>query len=218
MDFKVLFQEFCRSIVRNRHLELAERHGDWTSAVKASLGRLGKRHGYAAFLNDDRRKSGSYLWDVAWCVEDRVRPSNPPRGAGIEGLRFPVRPYRKLALSAQVEWGRPGQRPGTQVFRQNLEEVFRDFYKLLDAKSQFKVMVYTSWRYPQQGGATGLFVQGFERLLADYQNHTAGEKYLFLEFSDNARTIYGYQCAVPRRGRRDLILRAVGQHGYPATW
>lgn len=218
MDFKVLFQEFCRSIVRNRHLELAERHGDWTSAVKASLGRLGKRHGYASFLNDDRRKSGSYLWDVAWCVEDRVRPSTPPRGAGIEGLRFPVRPYRRLALSAQVEWGRPGQRPGTQVFRQNLEEVFRDFYKLLDAKSQYKVMVYTSWSYPQQGGATGLFVQGFERLLADYENHTAGEKYLFIEFHDTGRTIYGYQCAVPRRGPRQLVLRAVGQHGYPGTW
>ncbi len=218
MDLKVLFQEFCRSIVRNRHLELAERHGDWTGAVKATLARLGKRHGHAPFLNDDRRKSGSYLWDVAWCVEDRIRPSIPPRGAGIEGLRFPVRPYRRLVAAAQVEWGRPGQRPDTQVYRQNLEEVFRDFYKLLDAKCELKVMVYSSWRYPKQGGGTGLFVQGFEHLLADYTNHQAGEKYLFVEFHDTVRTIHGYQCTVPRRGPRHLVLRSVGHHGYPGTW
>ena len=218
MDLGALFGEFCRSIVRNRQLGLDERHGEWTSAIKSSLSRLGKRRGHATFLNDDRRKSGSYLWDVAWCVEDRVRQTTPPRGAGIEGLRFPSQPYRRLVLSAQVEWGRPGQRPGTQVFRQNLEEVFRDFYKLLDAKSELKVMVYTSWQYPGQGGPTGLFVRGFEHILADYANHVSGEKYLFIEFHDIGRTIYGYQCAVPRRGPRQLVLRSVGHHGYPGTW
>ena len=197
---------------------LDERHGDWTEAVKKSWERLGKRHGFAPFLNDNRRKSGSYLWDVAWCVEDRVRPRTPPAGAGIPGLEFPKRPYRRLGLVTQVEWGRQGQRPRTQVFRRNMEEVFRDFYKLLDAKAQAKVMVYTSWQYPQQGGPDGLFVQGFERLLADYRNHTAGEQYLFIEFNDRGRTIPGFQCNIPRRGPRHFDLRAVGQRGYPRTW
>jgi len=218
MDLTVLFEEFCRSIVRARGLGLDERHGDWTDAVKNSWQRLGRRHGYSPFLNDNRRKSGSFLWDVAWCVEDRVRPKSPPCGAGIPGLKFPSRPYRRLALVTQVEWGRQGQRPRTQVFRQNLEEVFRDFYKLLDAKSQTKVMVYTSWRYPKQGGPTGLFVQGFERLLADYACHLPGEQYLFIEFHDSGRTIYGYQCRIPKRGPRHFTLRSVGHHGYPGTW
>lgn len=217
-DLTVLFEEFCRSIVRARGLDLEERHGEWTDAVKKSWERLGRRHGFSPFLNDNRRKSGSYLWDVAWCVEDRIRAKSPPMGAGIPGLTFPKRPYRSLDLVAQVEWGRPGQRPRTQVFRQNLQEVFRDFYKLLDAKAETKVMVYTSWRYPQQGGPTGLFVEGFERLMADYRNHTAGERYLFIEFHDSGRTIYGYQCCIPKRGPRHFVLRSLGHHGYPGTW
>ncbi len=218
MDLTVLFEEFCRSIVRARGLHIDERHGEWTSAVKNSLARIGKRHNYAPFLNDDRRKSGAYLWDVAWCIEDKVRRGAQPMGAGIPGLTFPAKPYRRLVLSAQVEWGRPGQRPRTAVYRQNLEEVFRDFYKLLDAKSQLKVMVFTSWKYPNQGGPTGDFVRGFEKLLSDYSNHLAGEGYLFIEFHDAGRTIYGYQCKIPRRGPRHFNLRSVGHRGYPGTW
>lgn len=218
MDPAVLFEDFCRSIVRTRDLGIEERRSEWTNAVKNSLSRLGRRNGFTPFLNDDRRKSGAYLWDVAWCVEDRVRPRKPPAGAGITGLRFPRRPYRRLVLTGQVEWGKPGQRARTQVYRQNMEEVFRDFYKLMDAKSQFKVMVYTSWRYPRQGGPTGEFLRGFEHILADYNNHIAGETYLFIEFHDSGRTIYGYQCRVPRRGPRQFHLRSVGHHGYPGTW
>lgn len=218
MDLTVLFEEFCRSIVRAKGLDLDERKGNWTSAVKKSFERLGERHGFAPFLNDNRRKSGSYLWDVAWCVEDRVRPRTPPSGAGIPGLTFPKKPYRRLALAAQVEWGRPGQRARTAVYRRNLEEVFRDFYKLLDAKSQTKVMIYSSWQFPNQGGPTGDFVRGFERLLSDYTNHIAAEQYLFIEFNDTGRTVHGYQCKIPRRGPRHFNLRSVGHHGYPRTW
>ena len=57
------------------------------------------------------------------------------------------------------------------MFRQNLEEVFRDFYKLMDARSQTKVMVYTTWLFTDQGGLDGMFLQGFRQILLDYEGH-----------------------------------------------
>jgi len=218
MDLQVelIFEEFCAHLVRTRTLPIAERHSEWTHAVKRSIGRLGERRGFTVLTTDDRRKSGSYLWDVAWAREDA--PSRVPTGAGIPGLHFPRSPYRQLVLSAQVEWGKPGQRGRTQMYRMNLEEVFRDFYKLLDAKSEVKVMVFTSWLYPGQGGPTGEAVKGLQQILADYRAHLPGERYLFIEFFDVGRQILGYRCQVPRRGPKNLQIVAVGHHGYPSTW
>ena len=108
MDLKLLFDEFAASIVRERTLQTDERLSSWSNAVKSRLVRLGKRRGYSTFATDDRRKSAAYLWDVAWCVEESVKRGQPPTGAGIDGLKFPVGSYRKLVLTAEVEWGRQG--------------------------------------------------------------------------------------------------------------
>ena len=218
MDLQLLFDEFSASMVRARDLTTEERLSDWSAAVKSRLVKLAKRRGYVAFANDDRRKSGAYLWDVAWCVEDKMPRRAPPKGAGIPGLTFPHAPYRKLVLTAQVEWGRRGLRRGTQVFRQNLEEVFRDFYKLMDSRSTTKVMVYTSWLYPGQSGAEGLFLQGFRRILLDYEGHLPGDQYLFLEFDDVARVVRGYTAEVPRRGPKTFRMKELGEAKYPRKW
>jgi len=218
VDLKLLFDEFAASMVRARDIDTSERLSDWTSAVKTRLVRLGARRKYVPFATDDRRKSGAYLWDVAWCIEDKVRRGQPPTGAGIEGLEFPHAPYRKLVLTAEVEWGRQGQRSGTQVFRQNLEEVFRDFYKLMDARSQSKVMVYTTWLFQKQGGPDGLFLQGFRQILLDYEGHLPQDNYLFIEFDDRERTINGYTTEVPRRGPRAFRIKQVGSAKYPKKW
>jgi hypothetical protein len=218
VDLKLLFDEFAASMVRERALLTDERLSDWTAAVKTRLIRLGKRRGYSPFATDDRRKSAAYLWDVAWCIEDKKRRGHSASGAGIEGLSFPSAPYRRLVLTGEVEWGRQGQRPHTQVFRQNLEEVFRDFYKLMDARSANKVMVYTSWLYPEQAGLQGLFLSGFRSILLDYEGHLPGDKYLFLEFDDKSRTLNGYLTEVPKRGPRPFRMRAVGSVSYPRRW
>ncbi|HCP47401.1 MAG TPA: hypothetical protein DIU15_15270 [Deltaproteobacteria bacterium] len=218
MDLKLLFDEFAASMVRERTLMTDERLSAWTAAVKSRLVRLGKRRGYSPFATDDRRKSAAYLWDVAWCIEDKRRRGQPASGAGIEGLAFPEAPYRKLVLTAEVEWGRQGQRPHTQVFRQNLEEVFRDFYKLMDARSGSKVMVYTTWLYPEQAGLSGLFLRGFRQILLDYDSHLPGDRYLFIEFDDRKRMLSGYLTEVPRRGPRPFRIRCVGSVPYPRRW
>ena len=180
--------------------------------------KLGARRGYSPFATDDRRKSAAYLWDVAWCVEDRRKRGEGPSGAGIPGLGFPESPYRRLVLTAEVEWGRQGQRPGTQVFRQNLEEVFRDFYKVIDARSPTKVMVYTGWLYPGQCGLEGYFLQGFHQILMDYESHVPGDQYLFIEFDDISRSLSGYTTEVPRRGPRPFRMKTLGTLPYPRRW
>jgi len=218
VDLKLLFDEFAASMVRERTLQTDERLSSWTNAVKSRLVRLGKRRGYSPFATDDRRKSAAYLWDVAWCVEDPVKRGQSPGGAGIDGLSFPVGSYRKLALTAEVEWGRQGQRPHTQVFRQNLEEVFRDFYKLLDARSSSKVMVYTTWSYPLQAGLDGLFLKGFRNILLDYQGHLPDDSYLFIEFDDRARMLRGYTTRVPKRGPWRFKMTSIGEVSYPRRW
>ncbi len=218
MDLKLLFDEFAASMVRERSIDTSERLSDWSAAVKTRLVRLGKRRNYAPFATDDRRKSAAYLWDVAWCEEDARKRGAPPTGASIPGLQFPAVPYRRLALTAEVEWGRQGQRAGTQVFRQNLEEVFRDFYKVMDARSQTKVMVYTGWMFPGQAGLDGAFLQGFRQILLDYQAHTPGDQYLFIEFDDVARMLRGYCTEVPRRGPRPFRVRLLGESAYPRKW
>ena len=218
MDLKLLFDEFAASMVRARELDTSERLSDWTAAVKTRFVRLGKRRKYVPFATDDRRKSGAYLWDVAWCVEDKVKRGQPPSGAGIDGLKFPHAPYRKLVLTLECEWGRQGQRPGTQVFRQNLEEVFRDFYKLMDARCQTKVMVYTTWLFPDQGGTDGLFLRGFRQILLDYESHLPSDQYMFIEFDDRSRCIRGYKTEVPRRGPRPFRVKELGSVPYPRRW
>jgi len=218
LDLKLLFDEFAASMVRARELDTGERLSDWTSAVKSRLVRLGARRKYQPFATDDRRKSGAYLWDVAWCVEDKVKRGQPPTGGGIPGLQFPHAPYRRLVLTAEVEWGRQGQRSGTQVFRQNLEEVFRDFYKLMDARSQTKVMVYTTWLFNDQGGLDGLFLKGFRQILLDYESHLPQDSYLFIEFDDRTRMLNGYSTEVPRRGPRPFRLKHLGSVPYPRRW
>ncbi len=218
MDLKLLFDEFAASMARAKDLTTEERLSDWSAAVKTRLQRLAKRRGYVSFANDDRRKSGAYLWDVAWCIEDKVPRRAAPNGAGIAGLTFPHAPYRKLVLTAEVEWGRRGRRRGTQVFRQNLEEVFRDFYKLIDARSGTKVMAYTTWLYPGQAGLDGLFLQGFRKILQDYQGHLPGDQYLFIEFADLDKHVRGYATEVPRRGPRPFRMKELGAVKYPRRW
>ena len=218
MDLKLLFDEFAASMVRERSLTTAERLSDWSAAVKARFVRLGKKRSYTPFATDDRRKSAAYLWDVAWAIEDRLKRGQAPSGAGIKGLKFPGAPYRRLILTMEVEWGRQGQRPHTQVFRQNLEEVFRDFYKLMDARSSTKVMVYTTWQYPGQSGLEGLFLQGFRRILLDYDGHLPGDSYLFVEFDDRAAMLRGYMTSVPKRGPRSFKVRELGAVSYPRRW
>ena len=218
MDLKLLYDEFAASMVRERNLTTVERLSDWSAACKTRFVRLGKRRGYVPFANDDRRKSAAYLWDVAWTVEDKRKRGEPPTGAGIEGLSFPVAAYRKLMLTLQVEWGRQGQRPNTQVFRQNLEEVFRDFYKLMDARSETKVMIYTSWMYPGQAGLDGLFIKGYRQILLDYRGHQPGDNYLLVEFDDRARQLSGYCTSVPKRGPRSFRFRELGSSPYPRRW
>ena len=215
MDLKLLFDEFAASMVRERSIDTSERLSDWSGAVKSRLVRLGKRRGYTPFATAARRKSAAYLWDVAWTVEDKLKRGQPPTGAGIDGLKFPRAPYRSLILTAEVEWGRQGQRPHTQVFRQNLEEVFRDFYKLMDSRSPVKVMVYTTWRYPEQAGIDGLFLTGFRRILLDYEGHQPGDSYLLIEFDDRSRRLRGYTTAVPKRGPRAVRMRELGEVSYP---
>ncbi len=216
LQLDLIFEEFCTHFVRSRGLSIAERHSEWTHAVKQSLVRLGERRGLATVATDDRRKSGAHLWDVAWCQEDPK--TSRPTGAGIVGVQFPRSPYRQLILAGQVEWGKPGQTRRTQMYRLNLEEVFRDFYKLLDSKCQAKVMVFTSWLHPGQGGPTGEAIRGLERILSDYQNHLPGERYLFIEFFDVGRQILGYRCQIPKRGPKTFQILAIGQHSYPGTW
>jgi hypothetical protein len=218
VDLKLLFDEFAASMVRERDITTTERLSDWSAAVKTRFVRLGKRRNYVPFATDDRRKSGAFLWDVAWTVEDKPRRSQPPSGAGIPGLTFPKAAYRRLVLTLEVEWGRQGQRPHTQVFRQNMEEVFRDFYKLMDARSSTKVMTYTSWLYPEQSGADGLFVQGFRQILLDYTGHQPGDQYMFIEFDDRERMLRGYSTSVPRRGPRPFRIRELGGVAYPRRW
>ena len=201
VDLKLLFDEFAASMVRERSLTTAERLSDWSAAVKARFVRLGKKRSYTPFATDDRLKRGQ-----------------APSGAGIKGLKFPVAPYRRLILTMEVEWGRQGQRPHTQVFRQNLEEVFRDFYKLMDARSSTKVMVYTTWQYPGQSGLEGLFLQGFRRILLDYDGHLPGDSYLFVEFDDRAALLRGYMTSVPKRGPRSFKVRELGAVSYPRGW
>lgn len=218
MDLKLLFDEFAASMVRAPRLTIEERLTDWTHAVKKRFIKLGARRGYATFANDDRRKSASYLWDVTWSVEDNPQRGQPPTGAGVPELTFPVVPYRKLVLALEVMWGRQGQRPQTQVFRQNLEEVFRDFYKLLDANGPVKVMVYTSWSYPHQSGVDGLFLQGFQQILKDFEAHRPGDQYLFVEFDDAEGKLRGFTTSVPRRGPRPFHMQALGEVDYPRRW
>ncbi len=219
MDLKLLFDEFAASMVRERNLDTSERLSDWSAAVKVRFERLGKRRGYVPFATDDRRKSAAYLWDLAWTVEDKVKRGQPPSGAGLDvGLKFPAAPYRRLVLTLEVEWGRQGQRPHTQVFRQNLEEVFRDFYKLMDSRSSTKVMVYTTWLYPDQAGLDGLFVRGFRQLLLDYESHLPQDEYLLVEFDDRDKMLRGYTTSVPKRGPRTFRMRQLGERPYPRKW
>jgi len=218
LDLKLLFDEFAASMVRERSIDTTERLSDWSAAVKSRFVRLGKRRGYTPLANDDRRKSASYLWDVAWAIEDKPKRGAAPSGAGVPNLQFPTVPYRKLVLTAQVEWGRQGQRPGTQVYRQNLEEVFRDFYKVIDARSSAKVMVYTSWLFPGQSGLNGWFLQGFRQILLDYRTHLPGDQYLFVEFDDANRMLSGYSTEVPARGPKTFRVRPLGQVPYPRKW
>jgi hypothetical protein len=218
VDIQLLYDEFAASMLRERNLSTVERLSDWSAAVKSRLLRLGTRRGYATFATDDRRKSGAYLWDVAWCIEDKPQRGAPASGAGIDGLRFPHAPYRRLVLAAEVEWGRQGQRIHTDVFRKNMEEVFRDFYKVMDARCSAKVMVYTSWLYPEQSGEEGLFLKGFKQILLDYQAHLPGDQYMFIEFDDSKQRLSGYTTEVPRRGPQTFRMRALGSHPYPAKW
>ncbi len=218
LDLPLLFQEFAASMVRAQDLDTAERLAAWTHAVKERLGRAGKRRGFTPFLTDDSRKSGAFLWDVAWAMEDRHERGKAPWGAGVPDLQFPVVPYRRLALVAEVEWGRRGQRKGTLNFEKNLEEVFRDFYKLLDARSSARVMVYTSWLYPGQSGAEGRLLQGLREILLAYEGHDPEDAYLFVEFDDVARRLRGYTTEVSRRGPRSFRLRILPEWKYPARW
>jgi hypothetical protein len=218
MDLQLLWDEFSSSMVRERSIDTAERLSDWSAAVKKRLVHLGKRRGYTPIANDDKRKSAAYLWDVSWCVEDKRKRGAPPTGAGVPHLDFPLVPYRKLVLTAEVEWGRQGQRAGTAVYRRNLEEVFRDFYKVLDARSTTKVMVYSSWHYPGQAGLDGWFLDGFRQILLDYQSHRPGDQYLFIEFDDAARELRGYTTDVPSRGPRSFKIRELGVEPYPRRW
>lgn len=212
-----IFDEFASGMLRVRGLDLSERQADWSAAVKRRLLLTGKRRGYVSLANDDRRRSGSYVWDVAWCDEGAARRRSQ-KWAGIPNLAFPLRPYRALVLAAEVEWGKPGIRRNTAVWRQNMEEVFRDFYKLLDARSSLKIMVYSSWRYPDQGGRHGHFLRGFQQLLRDYQGHQGGERYLFFEFQDRTRQLCGWHTQVQKRGSRPFHMRSLGSYDYPRSW
>lgn len=218
MEPRLLFQEFTASLHRVPDLPLAERLSSWTHAAKESLVRVGKRRGYRPFVTDDRRKSGAFLWDVAWCVEDDRVANRPAWGAGVEGIRFPLVPYRELVLVAEVEWGRPGERRRSLAWSRNLEEVFRDFYKLLDARAQHKVMVYTTWSFSGQGGEEGAFVKGFAEILKAYRGHAPGDRYLFVELNDSERMMRGWSTRIPLRGRPGFGISAVGERPYPASW
>jgi hypothetical protein len=99
-----------------------------------------------------------------------------------------------------------------------MEEVFRDFYKVMDARSGTKVMVYTTWLYPDQGGLDGLFLEGFRRILLDYEGHLPGDQFLFIEFNDLSREVRGFSTEVPRRGPRPFRMKELGIGKYPKKW
>lgn len=218
MESRLIFSEFAASIHRAPDLRIDERLSDWTHAVKESIARAGKRRGFQPFVTDDRRKSGAFLWDVAWCEEDPRHSSRGAWGAGVEGLEFPVVPYRRLQLVAEVEWGRPGQRRRTRSWQRNIEEVFRDFYKLLDARSAHKIMVYTTWQFEGQGGEDGAFLRGFRELLLAYRGHDPNDRYLFIEFDDKEHQIRGWSTKVPARGPASFRIETVGERAYPPRW
>jgi len=80
------------------------------------------------------------------------------------------------------------------------------------------VMVYTGWSFPDHCGPDGWFLKGFRQILTDYEAHTPGDQYLFIEFDDLAQELRGFSTGVARRGPKTFRMRALGALPYPRRW
>ncbi len=205
-----------RWVAGRSRLPIGSRSTEWRIEAQKAFAGIARHAGLVPILADPRRKTGAMLWDAAACAETDAPPKGLP---DVPPLAFPRRAYTALVAVMQAEWGVPGKRRGTRVWKQNMEEVLRDSYKLLDARCRHRFLLYSTWSHPDQAGADGRMLQALSAVLGAYASHQSGDTWLFVELDDEQRLIRGYGWMVPKRGGiRQYQPRLLGQRAYPARW
>lgn len=172
-----LFVEAFKKANMIHNMRLAQ----WTKAVKNVLIEMGENQNFEVYPNPHVNK-GELLLDVAWYDSD--------------GDKVPY-VYRKMILGAESEWGSEISKKG------NIGEILDDFYKLLDFKCEYKVMIYTTYSWDDR------YILELRneliKTLENYENHVIGEKYIFIEFQDREKAIYSFTINIPKNGKVSSI-------------
>jgi hypothetical protein len=131
-----------------------DRRTDWTPWVKANIHDLIDRADYVVSPEDSKSTKGEFL-TLDTCIEER---------------RYP----KRILLIAESELD-------DRRFR--LQEIIKDFEKLLPLKSSFKLLVFSSQR---EGVKNEVILTEIKRGLDGYGHHLLGETYIFIDYNENS--------------------------------
>jgi hypothetical protein len=157
-------------------LKLGHSNTAWTYAVKYGLEKMAhKRHLKQLFTKGNTELAGKkiseFMLDAVWWLQSR---------SGNAAL-----------LGVECEWGNPWDRN----CKSRADCVAVDFEKLLQFKAPMKLMIFQADNAQMRKAIHKILHQ----YLHAFQQHVAGETYVFIEFS--AGKCFSYTCEIKRDGR-----------------
>lgn len=148
-----------------------------TTAINELLHKLGKERGCELYYKNLPDHS-EFLLDFVW--------------------REKANGKQRTALGLESEWGNP-QHHLSGNFDKIAAEVEADFSKLLSYKAPLKAMVYTS---EANAELQGKVQQRVGALIAEFNQHVAGEVYLLIDFRPGGRCS-GCKYTINKSGPQD---------------
>jgi hypothetical protein len=157
-------------------LKLGHSNTAWTYAVKYGLEKMAhKRHLKQLFTKGNTELAGEkiseFMLDAVWWLQSR---------SGNAAL-----------LGVECEWGNPWDRN----CKSRADCVAVDFEKLLQFKAPMKLMIFQADNAQMRKAIHRIL----HKCLHAFQQHMAGETYVFIEFSNGK--CFSYTCEIKRDGR-----------------
>jgi hypothetical protein len=160
---------------------------------------LKEKAGILSRVYDEQEKWNEAIKDVLCDLATQfgcraLRANREPRGSGFT-LDVVWRQGKRIELGVESEWGDPSafKRADVGAVVDAIEE---DICKLLCVKAPLKLLVYTAKDAAMRRAIHSRIV----RNVANFDQHVAGEYYLFVEFSPVDK-FYCYKYSVRRAGK-----------------
>jgi len=165
-DWKVLVKKLINNIkLASRDIK-EEKSEYYTLCIIQAAAQLTDKKKFFAFY---KRAPQEYLWDLLI-----AEVHNEEYGG-----------YKKPVLVLETEWGKRASK------ELNIELIYNDFVKLLEAKSKWKVMNFTIWHH----GNNHLkeIKNMIIKTIRGYQQIRPEEEYIFLCWDDGERRLIYFQ-------------------------